>query len=211
MQYVSELKAIFPRHFVGARVLEIGSLDVNGSVRVLFEGCEYTGIDVAPGHGVDVVCEGQRYDAPDASFDTVISCEAMEHNPYWKETFLNMVRLCKPDGLVIMTCATFGRGEHGTTRSEPEMSPLTTAKGWDHYRNLRPKDFIKSGALAGLRFNLFFENWHSYDLYFVGAKQELDATFQEAVDALARRYRRNNLLTWRGLRHSLKARFLIRK
>src|SRR5690606_19424692 len=105
--------------FRGTRVLEVGSLDLNGSVRSNFSGCDYLGIDVAAGPGVDLVCQGQDYDAPDGSFDVVTSCEAMEHNPYWRETFANMLRLCRPGGLILMTCATTGRGEHGTTRKHP--------------------------------------------------------------------------------------------
>jgi len=51
----------------------------------LFSDCDYIGLDVAPGNGVDIVCEGQNYDAPDESFDVVISCEVMEHNPFWRK------------------------------------------------------------------------------------------------------------------------------
>ena len=82
--------------FRDARVLEVGSLNINGSVRDFFSNCSYVGIDIAPGKDVDVVCQGQEYAAADGSFDQVISCEAMEHNPHWKETFDNMVRICRP-------------------------------------------------------------------------------------------------------------------
>ena len=46
---------------------------------------------------------------PTASFDVVISCECFEHNPYWRETFLNMTRVLRPGGLFVLTCATTGR------------------------------------------------------------------------------------------------------
>ena len=128
LEFVRLLAANMPEYFRGKRVLEVGSLDINGSIRQFFKDCDYTGLDVAAGPGVDVVCEGQKYDAP--GFDVVISCEAMEHNPYWAETLQNMIRLCKPGGLLVMTCATIGRPEHGTARSEPESSPLTVGLGW---------------------------------------------------------------------------------
>ncbi len=79
-------------------MLEIGSLDVNGTVRQHFEKCDYRGLDVAEGPGVDIVCQAQDYDAPIGSFDTVVCCEVMEHNPHWAETFANMLRLCQPGG-----------------------------------------------------------------------------------------------------------------
>ena len=106
--FVATIKMAFPSYFAGSRVLEVGSLNINGSVRQHFSGGQYIGLDVGPGPGVDVVCQGQDYDAPDGSFDVVISCECLEHNPFWRETFENMLRLCRPGGLVIMTCASTG-------------------------------------------------------------------------------------------------------
>ncbi len=134
----------FPDFFKNKKVLEVGSLDINGSMRSFFSECEYIGIDVGEGNGVDVVCQGQEYDAPDQSFDVCASGECFEHNPYWAETFSNMVRMCKSGGLVFFTCATTGRKEHGTTKSDVESSPLTVGIGWDYYRNLDENDFRDS-------------------------------------------------------------------
>lgn len=163
-----------PQFFAGRRVLEIGSLDVNGEIRNFFSDCTYIGLDVGPGRGVDIVCEGQKYAAPANSFDHVISCEAMEHNPYWLETFQNMVRLCKPGGLVLMTCATTGRPEHGTSRTAPNASPLTVGLAWNYYRNLTKSDFARSCNLASaFSMHRFWSNWRSYDLYFCGIKKRV--------------------------------------
>jgi SAM-dependent methyltransferase len=171
LEYVSLLSDIFKEHFENSRVLEIGSLDIHGSVRSFFRRCDYIGLDVADGKGVDVVCEGQKYDAPDDSFDVVISCEAMEHNPHWIGTFKNMIRLCRPGGLILMTCASTGRPEHGTARTDPVSSPLTTQLGWNYYKNLTDKDFQASIDLAPLvAAHRFWTNWNHYDLLFVGIK-----------------------------------------
>jgi SAM-dependent methyltransferase len=157
-------------------VLEVGSLDLNGSVRKFFSGCEYIGVDVAPGKGVDLVCEGQMVGFQTGHFDTVISCEAMEHNPYWVETTANMFRLCRPGGLVIISCATHGRPEHGTTRTNPADSPLTVGLNWDYYRNLSEKDFINTFPLERWFSSFsFFRNWNSYDLFFVGIRLGSDS------------------------------------
>lgn len=166
------LATYLPNFFAGRKVLEVGSLNINGSVRDFFRDCEYIGLDVAPGRNVDIVCEGQKYDAPDSSFDVVISCEVMEHNPYWLETFQNMVRVCKPGGLIVMTCATIGRPEHGTTRTTPSDSPLTVDIGWDYYRNLTRKEFEKNINLTNLFSTYHFQtNWDSFDLLFFGLKK----------------------------------------
>jgi SAM-dependent methyltransferase len=167
-EFIAAVKAAFPHFFEDARVVEIGSLDINGSVRPYFTGGQYTGVDLGVGPGVDVVCEGQDFASPDGSFDVAISCEAMEHNPYWRETFENMLRMCRPGGLVIMTCATSGRPEHGTSRTSPQDAPLLK---WEYYRNLRARDFRRSIPLRRhLTAWTFCSNLSSCDLYFVGFK-----------------------------------------
>lgn len=191
-EFVQQIRRRFPDRFVNKRVLEIGSLDINGSIRALFHDCAYTGIDVGNGPGVDVVCQGQEYDAPPSSYDVVICCEVMEHNPYWKETLANMFRLCAPGGLVVMTCASTGRKEHGTTRTSPADSPLSVGIGWEYYRNLTAADFRValdlSEALAPFG---FFTNWNSCDLYLVGWRRGAAPTTGAARDMfrLAWRYR----------------------
>ena len=90
-EYVKSLKKIYPHFFSKKKVLEVGSLNINGSIRDFFYECEYVGIDVGEGEGVDLVCEGQKYDAPNETFDVSCSAECFEHNPFWLETFLNMI------------------------------------------------------------------------------------------------------------------------
>jgi SAM-dependent methyltransferase len=196
-QFVRWVKASFPNCFIGQRVLEVGSLDINGSVRCFFERCDYIGLDVGAGPGVDVVCGGQDFRAPDASFDVVCSFEAMEHNPYWRETFANMLRLTRPGGLVVMTCATFGRPEHGTARSNPEDSPLTGDIGWDYYRNLCRRDFEQAFDLQASFESLFFAHYyHGPDLFFFGFRRGAPAPAhaRRVARVLRLRYGLRNLL-----------------
>jgi SAM-dependent methyltransferase len=212
--FIGILATHLPEYFRDARVLEVGSLDINGTIRGLFARCEYTGIDVAGGKGVDVVCQGQDYDAPDGTFDHVVSCEAMEHNPSWKETFANMIRLCRSGGLVSMTCATTGRREHGTARTSPDSSPLTVAMGWDYYRNLSARDFTEAFPLASLfSRHRFFYDWAKYNLYFAGVRRgpepagDCAAGWDTFVQAADRSVMRRNA-SLKGVAHSVKARLL---
>lgn len=168
-QFIEFVKLTYGSYFTNSKVLEVGSLDINGSVRHFFTECDYTGIDVGPGPGVDLVVQGQDYDGPNDDFDVVISCECFEHNPFWKETFTNMHRVCKPNGLFVMTCATTGRREHGTSRSTPQDSPLTIAAGWDYYKNLTEQDFLDVFNLDEMFSSYsFIVNSKAHDLYFVG-------------------------------------------
>jgi SAM-dependent methyltransferase len=170
LEFIRHVKTHLPHYFEKNSVLEIGSLDINGTIRGFFNNCEYTGLDVAPGPGVDIVCDGQNFDAADASFDVVISCEVMEHNPHWQATMANMIRLLKPGGLIIMSCATIGRKEHGTARSKPNASPLTVEKEWNYYRNLTERDIVRRLDLTTLEHWVCFSNWNHYDLYLLGIK-----------------------------------------
>lgn len=163
------VRKMFPHNFEGKWVLEVGSLNVNGTVRDFFTDCHYVGIDVGPGPGVDGVANGATVDFPTDKFDTTISAECFEHNPDWLETFLNMIRMTKPGGLLTFSCAGEGRPEHGTTRSDKGSSPLTVDLGWEHYRNLTPNDFTRI-----LPMDFLFTEWKfsvnekSCDTYFWG-------------------------------------------
>lgn len=170
-EFVNKVKVRYPTYFFQKKVLEVGSLNINGTVRDFFHFCTYLGIDVGPGPGVDLVVEGQKLDHSDNTYDTVISCECFEHNPFWIETFQNMYRMTKSNGLVIMSCATTGRPEHGTTRTTPSDSPLTIKNGWDYYKNLTEIDFRENFKIDEMFSEYKFELGTTHkDLYFHGIK-----------------------------------------
>lgn len=178
-RFVNFIKEMLPEFFNEKKVLEIGSLNINGGVRDFFSDCKYIGIDVSVGADVDVVCNGEDFHGKANSFDVVISCECMEHNPSYEKTFLNMIRLLATNGLMVMTCATFGRAQHGTSISEPSSSPLTVNLGQDYYRNLIKSDFDI------VIFERFFADYFfvtdnsSSDLYFVGVACNASLECQE--------------------------------
>lgn len=207
-EYFSSVREAYGAHFRGARVLEVGSLDINGSVRSLFEGCDYTGVDLAAGPGVDLACPGHLLEFPSGHFDTVISAECFEHNPFWRETMANMLRMTRPGGLVLMSCATTGRKEHGTTRTNPDASPFTVEARWDYYRNLTAADIERGAHLAGwLSDWRFWTHYISRDLYFIGLRQGGAAQLDRAmVDALDRRYAMS--ANAKALRRGLKSKLI---
>ena len=167
--FVKNCQQKYPNAFSQAKVLEVGSLDINGSVRQFFTDCDYLGIDVGEGKGVDLVCQGQEFQAPAFSFNTAISCECFEHNPYWIATFENMHRVVEKGGLVVMSCATTGRAEHGTRASSPQDAPLVE---WDYYKNLTEEDFRKAFELDKMFSEYEFStNNQTHDLYFYGVKK----------------------------------------
>jgi hypothetical protein len=169
-KFLSKLKSQHPEWFTGVKVLEIGSLNINGTVRDFFTPTRYLGVDVGPGPGVDLVQRGEQVDLADNSFDVAISAECFEHNPEWEATFANMYRMAR---VVIFTCASTGRAEHGTHSAHPDSSPLTLE--WDYYRNLNEEDFIDRFDLPAMFEDHEFQyNPESHDLYFWGIKRADD-------------------------------------
>lgn len=146
MRFVEGVRQLYPDAFMGKSVLEVGSRYINGTVRTLFSKCAYQGIDLSPGPLVDTVKHVADMTGQEA-FGTIISCEALEHDRRWEDSLRAMVRLLKPNGLLVLTCAAPGRPEHGTKTTSPGDSPATS----DYYRNIGKEDFwqvIPSGSFS---------------------------------------------------------------
>ena len=100
--------------FKGKRVLEVGSRDVNGSVRPFTESklkpLYYLGVDIIPGPRVDLVIKAEdllKLFLP-GTFDVVICLETLEHIEDWNKALANMKALLVKGGVIFLT-----------TRSEP--------------------------------------------------------------------------------------------
>ena len=91
--------------------LEVGSLDVNGSVRGLFNG-SYLGVDMRAGPGVDVVATADKLPVEDASCEVVVSTEMLEHDPSFWLSLAEMRRVLRKGGHLILTTRGNGFGEH---------------------------------------------------------------------------------------------------
>jgi SAM-dependent methyltransferase len=98
-------------------VLEVGSLDVNGSPRTVFNDYKpswYMGVDIREGKGVDQVIDAGEIIGyyHDGTFDTVVCTEALEHMRDWKTVVRNMKRVLKIGGLLIVTTRSVGFPVH---------------------------------------------------------------------------------------------------
>lgn len=164
--FVNVVKIAHPEYFKGKKVLEVGSLDINGTIRGHFEKASYIGLDLGPGKGVDIVSPIHQYE-PGHQFDIVISTEMLEHDIHWQESLRKMYDLLEPNGLLVLTCAGPARQEHGTKRTTPGDSPFTT----DYYRNISLEDF--SSVLGKELFDSYSLDLYrgDTDLYFFGIKR----------------------------------------
>ena len=156
------------------RVLDCGSLDINGNNRFMFPNFEYIGIDVVEGNNVDIITTIHEYDEEDGSFDAIVSTECFEHDMYYEKSLQNIVRLLKPGGIFVFTCATTGRPEHGTVRTTPHLSPKTDGDWAHYYKNLTQDDIRKAIDVDSIFSDYEFEGSHigsMHDLYFYGIKK----------------------------------------
>jgi SAM-dependent methyltransferase len=118
-----------PEEVRGKRILEVGSQDVNGSLRPIVESwapAEYVGVDIEKGRGVDVVCPADqvvRMFGRDR-FDVVVCTEVLEHVREWRGVVSNLKNVCASGGLLIVTTRSLGFEYHAYPddfwRYEPE-------------------------------------------------------------------------------------------
>jgi SAM-dependent methyltransferase len=102
----------------GKSVLEVGSRNVNGSLRWHVEAlapASYVGVDILPGPGVDEVCPVdqllQRFGVD--AFDVVFSTEMLEHVRDWRAAVTNLKGVTKRGGILLITTRSQGFGFHG--------------------------------------------------------------------------------------------------
>lgn len=84
-------------------IIEIGSLDVNGSYKPIFDvpGWNYTGLDLMEGKNVDIVADDPyRYPIADQSYDVVISGSTLEHVQDMHAFIREAKRIMKKDGIM---------------------------------------------------------------------------------------------------------------
>lgn len=92
-------------------VIDIGGSNVNGSYADIFSGQEfhYQSVDIDSDNNVDIVLK-DPYILPfkDGSQDIIISGQAFEHVEFFWLLFEEMIRVLKPDGLLILIAPSSG-------------------------------------------------------------------------------------------------------
>ena len=179
MDFCEKMRDRFPQHFQNKKVLDIGSLNLNGTNKYLFTNCEYQGLDLMEGDNVDIVSNAKDYDCPDNYYDTIISTEVFEHDMYYPETIQNIMRILKPGGCFIFTCASGEREEHGTLRTTETLAPFLkfqTEEWQNYYKNLNENDIKSINNFNKIFKYKYFEYGEQdgkiVDLYFFGIKKD---------------------------------------
>jgi SAM-dependent methyltransferase len=114
------MKKCYDKYFCGSfldnknyiSVLDIGSIDINGSYREIFNNIKikYVGADLEGGNGVDVVLKDPyHYPFDSESMDVVLSGQTFEHCEFFWQSFVEMCRVLKKDGYLFLICPSAGR------------------------------------------------------------------------------------------------------
>jgi SAM-dependent methyltransferase len=107
-----------PEEFKNKKILEVGSRNVNGSVRNIIEKRappkEYIGVDLEEGEGVDFVVPAEEIADyfGEESFDVVISTEMLEHVEDWRLVIDNMKKVLRPGGVIYVSTRSYGFQYH---------------------------------------------------------------------------------------------------
>jgi len=92
------------------KVVDIGSQNINGSLRKFSPSkFDYIGVDFCAGKDVDIILE-DPYLLPfkNQSVDIVVSTSCFEHSEMFWLTFLEILRILKPDGLFYLNAPSKG-------------------------------------------------------------------------------------------------------
>jgi SAM-dependent methyltransferase len=162
-RFCQQVKHDHPQFFQNSDVLDCGSLDINGNNRYLFDNCFYKGIDIVEGKNVDIVTKVHDFNM-DFLFDCVICTEMLEHDEDFAASLNAMFNFTKPGGLLLITAAGYGRGEHGTHEIKSGDSPLTN----NYYCNISVSMLLQGLDLT--KFNSYTISYYKTDIRFAGIK-----------------------------------------
>lgn len=98
------LKKFLDKHGVFKDALEVGSFDVNGTIKEVWNGSPYLGIDMRNGPNVGEVVNGHNLKKHfgDRKFDLIICFDTLEHdNKFWL-TIENIREILKPGGYLLI-------------------------------------------------------------------------------------------------------------
>lgn len=119
-------------------ILEVGSLNVNGSLREVIEPLRplrYTGVDATPGPGVDLVWDATRLTErlPAGGYDVVVSTEMLEHAADWRTCVNQLKAMLRYEGLLVLTCRGPGMPYHAYPEDHWRFTVTDIARAFEDF------------------------------------------------------------------------------
>jgi SAM-dependent methyltransferase len=181
-QYQRDLwiQQVAPTIKPGATVLDVGA--GSSPYRALFEHtiykthdfCQLRPEQVLGGKGyapIDYVSDINNIPVPDSSFDCILCTEVLEHVPEPLKAIREIVRICKPDGYILLS-APLGSGLHQTPFHfyggyTPYFYKFALESNGATIRSITPNGkFFRLYGQEGLRFSLRSAPW-KLDIFFL--------------------------------------------
>lgn len=166
------LRTVLAQEVRGARVLEVGSKDVNGSIRGHIQAARpgsYHGVDIEEGPGVDAVVSVhdlvKEYGVD--CFDVVISTEMLEHVPDWRDALHQMKAVLRPGGTLILTTRAPGFPRHCFPHDHWRFTPQTLRQAFRDFDVIDCRQVRACGAVIKARKP---RHWQNADLASLDAK-----------------------------------------
>ena len=122
-------------------VIELGSCDVNGGIKHLFDCEEYVGVDVVPGPNVDIVSDAALF-RPQRLAACVVTTEMLEHAENAREICIAAIDMLEPGGMFIATAAGPGRAPHSAIDGR-------AVRAGEYYGNIDPNELTSWLVEAG--------------------------------------------------------------
>ena len=90
------------------KILDVGSYDVNGTMKPIFDKGQYVGLDMEAGPNVDIVGVSHNIPFKKDEFDIIISSSCFEHDDMFWISFQEMCRVLKPGGYMYIQAPSNG-------------------------------------------------------------------------------------------------------
>ena len=90
------------------KILDVGSYDVNGTMKPIFNKGQYVGLDMEEGPNVDIVGVSHNIPFEKDEFDIIISSSCFEHDDMFWISFQEMCRVLKPGGYMYVQAPSNG-------------------------------------------------------------------------------------------------------
>lgn len=120
-----KFKPIYTQQRNYQKILDVGSLDINGSQRyfnflghppywleIVSNTQSYLGVDLMEGKGVDVVMNSHKLKFEKETFDLVICVNMLEHDSNYKKTIKELLRVAQKGADIAIVCSNEKHEEH---------------------------------------------------------------------------------------------------
>ena len=139
--------SIYLKNFDNPKILDFGSQSLSDHIGAKFVlnkmniNYEYTGLDIEKGNNVDIVLEDPYLfkEIPDSTYDVIISTSVFEHVEFFWLTYLEILRILKPNGLFYLNVPSngdFHRWPSDCWRFYPDSGNALI--NWAKRNNLKP-------------------------------------------------------------------------